>query len=83
VVVLWHWAFTILRWAPEGACDEPAGVFSGLWILTWLLQVLPVFFYVGGYVHLVSWPGPVHAATTWGITCGGIPASLSYPPRSW
>lgn len=56
VVVLWHWAFTILRWAPEGPrATNPLGFFSGLWILTWLLQVLPVFFYVGGYVHLVSW----------------------------
>lgn len=56
VVVLWHWAFTILRWAPDGPhATNPLGFFSGLWILTWLLQVLPVFFYVGGYVHLTSW----------------------------
>lgn len=34
---------------------SPLGFFSGLWIFTWLLQVLPIFFYVGGYVHLVSW----------------------------
>ncbi len=56
VVVLWHWAFTILRWSPDGPhATNPLGFFSGLWIFTWLLQVLPVFFYVGGYVHLVSW----------------------------
>ncbi|GHE39047.1 hypothetical protein GCM10017673_46830 [Streptosporangium violaceochromogenes] len=56
VVVLWHWAFTILRWGPDGPSPtSPLGFTSGLWILTWLLQVLPLFFYVGGHVHLLSW----------------------------
>lgn len=56
VVVLWHWAFTILRWTPDGPQPtSPLGFFSGLWIFTWLLQVMPLFFYVGGYGHLVSW----------------------------
>jgi len=56
VVVLWHWAFTILRWTPDGPQPtSPLGFFSGLWIFTWLLQVMPLFFYVGGYAHLVSW----------------------------
>lgn len=56
VVVLWHWAFTILRWSPDGPyATNPLGFFSGLWIITWLFQVLPVFFYIGGYVHLASW----------------------------
>jgi hypothetical protein len=63
VVVLWHWAFTILRWSPEGPrATNPLGFFSGLWILTWLLQVLPVFFYVGGYVLAVE-PMAAPAAT--------------------
>jgi hypothetical protein len=56
VVVVWHWAFTILQWkdgVPEPT--SPLGFSSGLWILTWLLQVLPLFFYVGGHVHLLSW----------------------------
>ncbi|WP_235783480.1 acyltransferase family protein [Amycolatopsis orientalis] len=56
MVVVWHWAFTILRWTPDGPMPtSPLGFFSGLWIFTWLLQVMPMFFYVGGYVHLVSW----------------------------
>ncbi|WP_329427467.1 acyltransferase [Streptosporangium sp. NBC_01495] len=56
VVVVWHWAFTILQWGPGGPSPtSPLGFTSGLWILTWLLQVLPLFFYVGGYVHLLSW----------------------------
>jgi hypothetical protein len=56
VVVVWHWAFTILEWKPHGPePTSPLGFTSGLWILTWLLQVLPLFFYVGGHVHLLSW----------------------------
>jgi peptidoglycan/LPS O-acetylase OafA/YrhL len=56
IVVVWHWAFTILEWKPTGPePTSPLGFTSGLWILTWLFQVLPLFFYVGGYVHLLSW----------------------------
>ena len=56
VVVVWHWAFTILRWGPDGpSATSPLGFTSGLWIATWLLQVMPLFFYIGGYVHLTSW----------------------------
>jgi hypothetical protein len=56
VVVVWHWAFTILQWGPDGpTATNPLGFTSGLWIATWLLQVLPVFFYVGGHVHALSW----------------------------
>ncbi|RJL34697.1 acyltransferase [Bailinhaonella thermotolerans] len=56
VVVLWHWCFTILQWSPGGPQPtSPLGFTSGLWVFTWLLQVLPLFFYVGGHVHLLSW----------------------------
>ncbi|GGM16885.1 acyltransferase family protein [Nakamurella endophytica] len=56
VVVLWHWCFTILIWTDDGpTATSPLGFTSGLWILTWLLQVLPLFFAVGAYVHLKAW----------------------------
>jgi len=56
VVVVWHWAFTILGWSPDGPwATSPLGFTTGLWIATWLLQVLPLFFYIGGHVHLLSW----------------------------
>ena len=56
VVILWHWCFTILIWGDQGpSATSPLGFTSGLWIVTWLLQVLPVFFYIGGYVHLKAW----------------------------
>ncbi|QWF77948.1 acyltransferase family protein [Amycolatopsis sp. CA-230715] len=67
VVVLWHWAFTILRWSPTGPhATNPLGFFSGLWIFTWLLQVMPLFFYVGGFAHLASWERARAAGTSLG-----------------
>ncbi|WP_220449398.1 acyltransferase family protein [Nonomuraea longispora] len=69
VVVVWHWAFTILEWKPHGPePTSPLGFTSGLWILTWLLQVLPLFFYVGGHVHLLSW----NRAKTRGVGIGSF-----------
>lgn len=56
VVVIWHWAFTIIIWRDDGPrATNPLGFTNGLWLATWLLQVMPVFFYVGGYGHLRSW----------------------------
>lgn len=56
VVVAWHWVFTIVRWSDDGPhASNPIGFTSGLWLATWLLQVMPLFFYVGGYAHLTSW----------------------------
>lgn len=52
VVVLWHWVFTIVDWQADGPhATNPIGTTRGLWLATWLLQVMPVFFFVGGAVH--------------------------------
>ena len=52
VVVIWHWVFTIIRWEPDGPhATNPIGTTRGLWLATWFLQVMPVFFAVGGAVH--------------------------------
>ena len=56
VVVAWHWVFTIVRWQHDGPhATNPIGFTTGLWAATWLLQVMPLFFYIGGYAHLLSW----------------------------
>ena len=55
-VVLWHWVFTILVWREDGPhADNPIGYVSGLWSLTWVLQVMPLFFVAGGFVHSRAW----------------------------
>lgn len=56
MVVAWHWVFTIIIWEADGPhASNPIGFTQGLWIATWAFQVMPVFFYVGGYGHLRSW----------------------------
>lgn len=56
VVVAWHWVFTIIVWEDDGPhASNPIGFTTGLWLFTWAFQVMPLFFYVGGYGHLRSW----------------------------
>jgi hypothetical protein len=66
VVVLWHWVFTVLVWKPDGPhASNPIGRTPGLWALTWVLQVMPVFFFVGGYAHRRTYESTeAHAART-------------------
>lgn len=56
VVVAWHWVFTIIIWQSDGPhASNPIGFTRGLFIATWLLQVMPLFFFVGGYAHSEAW----------------------------
>jgi len=56
VVVAWHWVFTIIVWEDDGPhASNPIGFTKGIWLATWAFQVMPLFFYVGGYGHLRSW----------------------------
>lgn len=56
VVVLWHWTFSITHWRGGSLrMPNPIGDVPGLWAATWLLQVMPLFFLVGGYANLAAW----------------------------
>jgi hypothetical protein len=56
VVVAWHWVFTIIIWEKDGPhASNPIGFTRGLFVATWLFQVMPLFFFVGGYAHSESW----------------------------
>lgn len=56
VVVMWHWVFTTITWKVNGPhASNPIGVTRGLWLATWLLQIMPAFFFAGGYLHSRSW----------------------------
>lgn len=56
VVVAWHWSFTLIRWKADGPhASNPIGFTEGLWTATWLLQVMPLFFFVGGFSNLMAW----------------------------
>jgi peptidoglycan/LPS O-acetylase OafA/YrhL len=66
VVVLFHWAFTILEFRPDQVkANNPIGTTPGLWALTWVLQVVPLFFFAGGYIHFRSWERARNRGVTW------------------
>jgi fucose 4-O-acetylase-like acetyltransferase len=56
VVVVWHWVFSVISWRGDGPhASNPIGSTPGLWALTWVLQVMPAFFVLGGYANGRSW----------------------------
>ncbi|MEJ7845347.1 MAG: acyltransferase family protein, partial [Acidimicrobiales bacterium] len=57
VVVVWHCALSVLHRDGTGALSmpNPVGAHRGLWLLTWALQVMPLFFVVSGAANGPSW----------------------------
>ncbi len=57
VVVLWHWVFSVTHRNASGTftMPNPLGQLPGSWALTWVLQVMPLFFVIGGYADLAAW----------------------------
>jgi peptidoglycan/LPS O-acetylase OafA/YrhL len=56
VVVFGHWLSTVVYYNNGRlVVHNVVGIVSGLWILTWILQVMPVFFFVGGFSNYVSY----------------------------
>jgi uncharacterized membrane protein len=66
VVVLWHWALSLLRWTGERwVMPNPIYAVPGSWLATWLLQVVTVFFIVGGYANAAAWWSARRAGRGW------------------
>lgn len=63
VVVLWHWVFSVTHWNDDGrlVMPNPVGDVPGLWLATWVLQVMPLFFVVGGFANLAGWDAAVRS----------------------
>ncbi|MGE2833323.1 acyltransferase family protein [Mycobacterium sp. SMC-4] len=63
VVVLWHWTLSITHWDGDYTLvmPNPIGYVPGKWAATWVLQVMPVFFFVGGYANLAGWDAVTRA----------------------
>src|SRR5437870_138733 len=54
-VVFGHWMIGIVWWQDGVLRSTSAvGVTTGLWLVTWFFQVMPIFFFVGGFSNLVS-----------------------------
>lgn len=55
MVVLGHWLIAAISLKGGKFSGVNAlNVVPGLWILTWIFQVMPIFFFVGGFSNLVS-----------------------------
>jgi len=56
VVILWHWVFSVTYVNDRGAITmpNPIGDVRLMWLATWLLQIMPVFFFVGGFANLAT-----------------------------
>ena len=55
-MVLGHWMIGIIAW--DGGIirtTSAIGVTPLLWLATWFLQVMPIFFFVGGFSNLVAY----------------------------
>ncbi|EWT01113.1 acyltransferase [Intrasporangium oryzae NRRL B-24470] len=58
VVVVGHWLVDDLFWSGGGIQHRSAlGAAPELWPLTWVFQVIPLFFFVGGFANSRSWRG--------------------------
>ena len=56
MVVIWHWAGSVThRRDGEIIMPNPIDQVPLLWLATWLGQVMPVFFLVGGFANLAAW----------------------------
>lgn len=62
VVVLGHWLIAVIHWSDDRVSISSAiGITRGLWLLTWVLQVMPLFFFVGGFSNLKTWDATVRS----------------------
>jgi len=55
-VVFGHWFIGVVQWQDGVIRTTSAiGVTPGLWLMTWLFQVMPIFFFVGGYANATAY----------------------------
>jgi len=85
VVTLWHWTLSVTHRTADGslAMPNPIHAVSGGWLATWVLQIMPVFFLVGGYANLAGWQRAQAAGTTAGQFVGGRLRRLLWPTAVW
>ena len=66
-VVIGHWTIALIHW--EGGrifVDNVVGHQSGLWMATWVFQVMPLFFFVGGFSNSRGWQSLQRKGGTYG-----------------
>ncbi len=68
VVVVGHWLMAALFLNQDGVLRRADILGLATWAhpLTWVLQVMPLFFVVGGYVNAISWRHAMDRGDTYG-----------------
>jgi fucose 4-O-acetylase-like acetyltransferase len=57
-VVFGHWLGAAVAWKDDVlSADSALDLIAGLWVVTWFLQVMPIFFFVGGFSNYVTLQG--------------------------
>jgi fucose 4-O-acetylase-like acetyltransferase len=66
-VVLGHWLIAVVWWQDGRIYSTNAiGVTPWLWLATWTMQVMPLFFFVGGFSNLVAYDATTRrGGTSW------------------
>ena len=55
-MVVGHWLISVIWWQDGVIRNTNAiGITRGLWLATWFLQVMPIFFFVGGFSNLTAY----------------------------
>lgn len=56
-VVLGHWTMAAITVAPDGtvSVSNALAAFPALHVVTWVLQLVPLFFFVGGVANAAAW----------------------------
>ncbi|HEU4541892.1 MAG TPA: acyltransferase [Jiangellaceae bacterium] len=66
VVIIWHWSLSVIFWDDDRfVMPNPINHVPGGWLYTWLLQIVPVFFIVGGYANYASWQASRRRGQAW------------------
>ena len=85
VVVLWHWTLSVTHRTADAslAMPNPIHVVPGSWAATWVLQVMPLFFVVGGYANLAAFERARALGTTDGQFVGDRLRRVLWPTAAW
>ncbi len=80
VVVLGHWVGAVVE-VRDGTLFAASALdlVPGLWIITWVLQIMPLFFFVGGFANYVTYQGLIRLGEGAGTFLRGRASRLLRP----
>ena len=85
VVTLWHWVLSVTHRSADGSLvmPNPIHILPGGWLATWVFQVMPLFFVIGGYANLAAWQRARETGTTAGRFVAQRLRRLLWPTAVW